>query len=353
MTRWGLVRIGVLVAFAALLLSVASAQAGNAPTYIAFVRDSNTSPAFVWIANANGSGARKLAKGSQASISPDGATVAVSGAGGSSGPALELYSTSGKAEHGFFPGAKVGATVLAWTFDSRFLLVSLLSTGVSAKGSGLEVVDTSDMKSWKLASGVIYGGGFDPTGTEVVYASSASQNENAPVNVHTVGLDGGQPQQITSEGHSLEPLFVKGGILFDFETSRGVNKAPAYQLWLYTGSHFKQLTHMKIPALQDGLVPMQASSDGNHIIASFGGEDTYNTWAVQISPFKAKEIMVDGKTVQPAGISSDGQQLLVTLGGFEGPADGGSVVSVGFNGGNPTTLVKGAAALSWNQEQPY
>lgn len=345
MNRGAAARLATCTALGALCLGLAGASAAQSPTYIAYVRGSATSQPAVWEANGTGGDAHRFAPGSEAAVSPDGRYVAVTAISAKVG--VEIYSQAGSSR---FRWGNANSSVMqsAWSANSRYLAFSVEGPTAGAKGSGLLVVDTGTDKATWVAHGVIEGFSFNPAGTELAYADTASQNLKDPVNLYSVGVDGGKPTQLTSDGRSLDPLWVRSGIVFDQQTLRGETKAPAYQLWLRAGSTERQLTHMRIPPLLDGLVGLQASADGNHILASYSGEDTYDAWAVQLSPFRATEVKVNGQPVQPAAISSNGQELLVSSGGFEQPADNGTVEIVGFSGGAGTKLARGVA-LSWNR----
>ena len=107
-----------------------------------------------------------------------------------------------------------------------------------------------------------------------------------------------------------------------------------------------------MPALLSGLAPLEASADGNRLIAEYGGEDTSYAWTVQLSPFQVKPLNVAGQPVnagqvQGAQISSNGKRLLVAVGSFEQPPNKGEVESVGFGGGTPTKLAHGTQP-SWS-----
>jgi hypothetical protein len=123
-------------------------------------------------------------------------------------------------------------------------------------------------------------------------------------------------------------------------------------LWLYSAGRVTQLTHLKVPALLDGLSPLSASADGNRLIAEYGGEDTSYAWTVQLSPLQIKPLRVAGQSpdaeqVQGEQISSDGRHLLIDVGGFEQPPNHGEVESVGFAGGTATKLARGTQP-SWS-----
>jgi hypothetical protein len=59
------------------------------------------------------------------------------------------------------------------------------------------------------------------------------------------------------------------------------------------------------------------------------------------------ELKVNGQPVQGSEISSDGQRLLVDVGGFEQSPNFGEVESVGFTGGVPDKLTRGTGP-SWS-----
>jgi hypothetical protein len=333
------------LALAGIISGSSAAAAGG---YLTFIRGSATSQPSVWIAAQDGSSARRLGAGDQATLSPDGAYVAVQRALSSSA-ALALYRPNRELASLFFSAKRYAATPLAWSADSRYLAVQLLATNPTGSGE-LELIDTKTMKAHLVAKGLVNGASFDPAGGKIAYGLTSSQSPGAPVNIYSAPLvGGGAPAQVTTDGRSLNPLWLRSGLLFDHETLRGAESAPADQLWLKSGTKLRQLTHLRLPQLIGGLVPMAASSDGNRILAAYQGEDTDIAWTVQLSPLRVSELKVNGKAVQgDAAISSTGRQLLVTVGGFEQPADDGTVEEVGFNGGTPTKLTRGAAP-SWNR----
>jgi hypothetical protein len=328
--------------------AAASASAPQSKTYIAYTSGGNTSS--VWIANANGSDPHRIAAGDGPLISPNGAYVAIQHFA-QSGVALELYSTTGKLLAGYFNSARDNATALAWSPNSQYLAVSLAST--STKGGGaLGLIDTTTLESRVVTTGVIAGASFNPAGTQLVYGLSGSVQLSSPTNLYVAGVTGGGTAQLTTNGDSFEPVWARSGIVFDRSTPRGVSKAPIYQLWIETAGKLRQLTHLRVPALLSGLAPLEASADGNRLIAEYGGEDTSYAWTVQLSPLEVKPLRVAGEPinaeeVQGAQISSDGKRLLVDVGGLEHAPDKGKVESVGFGGGTATRLAAGSQP-SWS-----
>jgi hypothetical protein len=328
--------------------AAASASAPQSESLIAYVGGGQT-PA-VWVAEADGSHAHRIAAGNDPLVSPNGAYVAVQHFA-QSGAAIELYTTAGKRLGGYFDSAKDSATALAWSSTSRYLAVGLSSTKTTG-GGALGLIDTSTLKSRVVTTGVIAGASFNPAGTQLVFGLSHSEQLSSPTNLYVADVSRGGTAELTTNGNSFEPVWARSGIVFDRSTPRGVSKAPIYQLWIDTAGKLRQLTHMRVPALLSGLAPLEASADGNRLIAEYGGEDTSYAYTVQLSPLQVKPLRVAGQSpdaqqVQGAQISSNGQRLLVDVGGFEQPPNHGEVESVGFTGGTPTKLARGTQP-SWS-----
>jgi hypothetical protein len=327
---------------------------------VAYLRYSGSSPSIIWITRPTGGMQRRLGPGEDPLISPDGGYYVAATAVNSNGPALSIYSTEGGSPRSFFSSGQANATPVAWSADGRYLAVELLGNAVnSTRGSGLAVIDTQTWTTKIVASGIIYGASFDPVeppndptaSPQLVYASAPSQLLTVPTNLWTVGVDGGQPTPLTHDGHSLYPVWGARGIVFDRERIRaGAAQAPEYQLWLMAGSqlqHQQQLTSLKVPSLDEGLVPLAVSGDGNRIIAEFGGEDTSYAWRIQITPREVSQVTIGKQYVQAAGISVDGTRLLVDAGDFEQSSSRGNVDTLAFGGGHVVKVAQGADA-SWN-----
>jgi hypothetical protein len=305
----------------------------------------------VWLANGSGGGAHKLGPGATPILSPDGDMVAAE-TFGSHGAALVIYSSSGGVVGKFFNVVKTTAQTLEWSADSRFLLVALFDTThfKTVGQSAVAVIDTSDNKITTIAHGWVSGGSFSPTAPySVVYGLSSSQDFKANVNLFRAPVSGsGSPMQITHDGRSLNPVWGANGLAFDHETLRG-NNAPAFQIMLMQGSHTTQITHTKPNKFVVGLVPQAVSADGDHLLASYQGQDTDSGWTVDLATHATHELTVHGRVVVADGISLDGKSVLVDLGDFENPPAAGTVYSVPWSGGSPTLLLHKAGQPSWNR----
>jgi hypothetical protein len=182
----------------------------------------------------------------------------------------------------------------------------------------------------------------------LAYGLSNSQSFGGKTNLFSVGVPGGSPQQLTSDGHSYFPVWGKLGIAYD-EATFVKNKAPAYSIFLLNNGHKTQITHQKVTLLQDGLMPISVSANGRHLLANFVGEDTEDAVTVDLRTHKTQKLKVNG--IPPVGyaISQDGNRVLIDVGGFQSPPQNGTVEWVPFAGGKPTVLHKHGDEPSWNQ----
>jgi hypothetical protein len=345
-------RVAAICALVLAAIAVPAAVGETTPALITYDTGTATAGPFVWVANSTGGGARRLGPGDQPLMSPSGAYVAA-GLNNSKGAALDLYSISAGSSHGFFNAKAESAQPLAWSPDSRYVAVELSSTQLKARGDGLAVIDTTTMRATMLVSGAtIAGASFNPAasgGDRLVYGIYNANDPIGPANLYTVGPTGADSTQLTHDNRSLLPVWGAKGIVYVRETSRGKQWAPVFQLWLRQGSRSIQLTHLKVDKLVSGLAPLSISSDGNRILAEFGGQDTSYAWTVQISPRRVEQVRNGtDQDLQAGQISRDGTRVLISADAFMEPPSHGMVESVPFGGGKPTRLARGADP-SWNR----
>jgi hypothetical protein len=346
-----------IVGIAASLLVAASAlpfAAGASPTAtagIAYVTGGAKSAPEVWVAGANGSSPRKLGEGLGPLLAPDGSTVAVSNES-PSGPALSLYPVGGGAPKTYFNLAHATAQAVAWSPDSRYVAVVLSSVHVpSLSGSGLAVIDTQSGTYKMIAKGRIAGASFAPGASDMLaYAQSSSMSFTAKTNVFTATPEGTQTTQITTNGRSSTPVWGARGIAFDHERLRP-GYAPLDQIWMMepNGSDPRQITHVKVGPLVEGLVPLAFSADGTRLAAEYEGTDTAIGYSVSIESGDATQLKVGNQAVSAWGISQDGNSVLISVGGFMNPPSRGKIEQIPFSGGPATVLVGHGDYPSWNE----
>lgn len=310
---------------------------------LAYVTGSARSASAIWVADADRGHPRLLGPGSQPLLAPNGSLVAAS-----DGAGLLLYRSSGGAPHHYFDDIDATAVAAAFSPDSRYLAVVLTGTDpASAASSGLAVIDTTTFSYRIIVHAQIYGTSFAPDGSDrIAYASAPSPALPAPVDVHVIGANGSREERITHDGRSLNPVWGRPGIAFDHERLRA-DAEPAYQIWLITshGRARRPLTALPIPALRDGLVPIDFSDSGRLLLAEYEGQDTGEGWLLTLASRRATPL---GAGVSGAALSRDGASVLVDRGGFLNPPDQGVVESLPVAGGLPRVLVAHGAEPSWN-----
>jgi hypothetical protein len=350
-------RRGAAVALALLGLigALASGALAVAPVpplpRLAFVKTGRAGDQ-VWVADVNGRHARHLGPGDVPLVAPSGALVAAGLSGSRS--AVAIYGP-GSSVHRFFKASRVGAQALAWSPDSRYVAVELFGNfpGRRDRDSGLAVIDTARFTSKVIVRGSICGASFSPAvPARLAYGLGprGSFCLSGRVNLFAADPNGAQRKQITTDGRSLNPVWGPTTIAFDRERVRR-RDVPAYQVWLMNpdGRARTQITHTKVPALLEGLVPMQFSSDGTRLLAEYVGQDTSEAWTVDVTHRRARRLKIRGVSVTAGGLSSDGSTVLVDRGGFLNPPSAGTVETMPFTGGPARILVRHAGYPSWNR----
>lgn len=326
------------------------------PPRLAYITETATALAKVWVADANGSESKLLGPGQQPLLAPNGQSVAASLFGTASGPqehgpAIAIYPSSGAAAADYLSLESATATALAWSPDSRYLAVYAQSNATAgiAAASSLDVIDTQTGTVTTIAHGAIYGASFARDGSDrLVFAMAHSLSFSARTNLYVAEPSGAGLHPITSDGRSLDPVWGPTYIAYDRLRARRLS--PEYQIWLGTLAtpRVRQLTHIRVGALVQGLVPLAFSASGSRLLTEFEGEDTSEAYTVNVVSGRARQVRVGDQEAQAAGISSDGSTLLLDTDSFERAPSQGRIVTVPWGGGRPTVLVAHGAQASWN-----
>ena len=352
-------RSGVQLTLAAIVVGLmacasgafASAAAGP-PALMTYIAGLPTSPS-VWVADAgDGSSARYLGQASSAQISPDGGEVAaVSIEKSTNAWTLSLYSTvAATAPSTIIPKRPQPMNLLAWSPDSRLILVT-----VGTSPAQLMIVDTTTGQSRAIATGVIYGASFAPGPSDSVVYARAMLNRTA-VNIYTTSSAGTDTHQLTSDGHSEDPLWGPGGIIFSRATARPKNAYPELQLWEMNadGSGAHQLPSVHVTSNLEGLIAVGSSLNGQHLLANLVGPTGSNTaepYVIGLSGHKPqwRDLTGQGSGYIGDAISANGNRILVTKGTAKDLKALSVVIFPWGPGGKPTTIVKQGGYASWNQ----
>lgn len=320
--------------------------AGAAPAHatLAYVKGALQGKPTVWVAADDGSGARSLAVGGfRPQVSPDGTQVAyVTG----------LRRASLKVR----PAAGGPARTLArdvWSYDAirwspdgaRISVV----TGPELGPYTLKLVDVATGDARALNQGGIHGVSFAPGGEGLVWARSFTAG-SLKANLYTTTLDGGSVVRISDDLNAASPVWGPESIAFN-RSRRASRRGDRDKLDVYTvnpdGTGIRRLTRTQPGFLLGGLVPLAWSADGARLAARYSGRDTSEAWRITAGTGSAADATGSFDGIVGWGISRDGAALLATTGGHDSPD--GDVVSVAWDGGARTVLVRRATQPSWNR----
>lgn len=315
-------------------------------------------PTYVWLARADGSGARRMAAGEAPLLSPDGQKLALARVG-SRRSALLILSPRRRAVGEYF-GFRQGVEPLAWSPDSRYLAVWAL--GPSAKQPRLVIIDTVAKRARTVARGEIEGVSFAPEGPDrLAFGLGRRELFSTPRDLYVVRGRGGRARRLTDDGSSLNPVWSQRGILFDRRRLREPEPShaplpPAYEIFLYRKSGSVQITHLDPQPLVVGLVPVAVSADGAHLLANYY-EERFGSlrsfpWAVDVPGRTAQPLypLESGLVAEGRGISRTGSRVLVENepAGLHRRLSFSSVGSISFSGGAGQELVHAAGDPSWS-----
>jgi Tol biopolymer transport system component len=315
------------------------------------------SPA-VFVANDNGSAARKVGSGSNPRISPDGQTIVFYRLGKGNQPAdLMVVAAAGGAPKKLASGWQ-DPFVFAWSSDSTTIAVLL---GPDVGKQRLTTIEIATGTQRTIARGYFSGAGFSPQSSlQLVYAMAASESFPPRSDIYRIDLlpPGAVsvapvlPHPLTSDHRSSSPLWGLNRIVFVKHLGEKSRKyGPKNDLFLINpnGKQVKRLTHTKVDPLLSGLSPTEWSASGNRLLAEFGGQDT--SYAVTVNPKTgAERALTKEREVGFVGtaLSKDGSTVLGSLGGFE-PGPGHRVVSIPYAGGKPKVLAGNASEPDWSR----
>jgi Tol biopolymer transport system component len=338
-----------------LVLAALFAFPAAASATLSYVKDPFKT--MIFVANDDGSGARKVEKGHNPKVAPDGASVAYLHEGRKFTQELKLAPATGGPGKVLMTNFRE-ASSLAWSPDSKMIAAL---RGPELGKRKLVVIDVASGKQSVIASGYFYGFSFSPDGTEIAYALSQSEKYPPRSDVFrievpipgVVHVRAPEPVRLTKDHRSSEPLWGPEKIVF-VKTVDGKKRkyGPKNELFLMSpqGKGVKRLTNTKVPPLLQGLFPTDWSADGSRLLTEFQGQDT--SYAVVVNPKTGAQRPVAGTGETGfvgTDLSADGTLVLGFNGGFDPGLRNHKVQTVPYGGGKPRTLVKEAFEPSWSR----
>jgi Tol biopolymer transport system component len=329
-----------------ILLAVLATLALPATAHATLVFERGLAKTSVWVANDDGSGAKRLVTGTQPHVSRDGKTVLYVTGAGEQSPELREIPAIGGASRRLVRNLRFGA--FAWSADGRFVAVQ---TGPLNGRQRLTLIDRTSGSARTVASGAFYGASFSPAGDQLVYARAPRDALFPATNLEVAAVAGGLPRVLTQDGRTQYPLWGPRQIVYvRYQRPARRDDGPKFNLWLLNpdGTGRRQLTHDRVPFLQSGLTPTAWSADGTKLLTEFGGQDT--AYAVTVDPATGAERVVGTKSqgFLASALSADGSTILGSSGGFEwaGPA---RIVTAPYAGSATRVLVSRGYSPDWSR----
>ena len=349
-SRPGPTRIAVPGIAAAAATAAALIGAGSASATITYEKGPNSFQPSIWVANDDGSGARRLASGrhggDQPVIAPDGSAVLFTGRS-TANPSLAIVPTAGGHVR-ILVRAIVGDYV--WSPDAKTAAVTV---GSLPRRERLVLIDVASGKTRTVVRGDIEGMSFSPDGTQLAYARGpAGRDFPGRTDIYTVPVAGGPAKRITRGHADTQPVWGPTAIAYaHYKKPKRRQDNPKSNIFLVNpdGSGRRQLTHQHAAFLLTGPAPLQFSGDGTRLLAEFGGQDTSYGEGVNVATGRV-HVLTHTRALEfglvAGGISRDGTRVIGATGGFD-PGSRHNVVTVPFAGGKPKVLVRNAFAPTW------
>jgi hypothetical protein len=322
---------------AALLVAAPDARAA-----LVYVKQANTLHPQVWAASDSGGQARRLGAGTMPVISADGTRAA-----------WRTFGTRDEVLMTALAGGRAAgrAQRVVRARDIGELALSPDGTRL-AVGQRRRVVvyDTATRQAVASAPGHAQGLSFSPDSTALAVGLAELGAVSPPTDVFVLTLATGARTTLTTGGRALNPVWGPSEIAFDRVSPRR-RDAPTYQIRAVRpdGTARRAITHLRIPSLLSGLVPLDVSADGRRMVAEFVGQDTSVGFTVNPATGRTRSLSRNQETgFVAAAIARDGSTVLGTTGGAD-PTVRKDVVTKPYNGGPRTVLARDAAYPDWSR----
>lgn len=321
------------VAVAGLLLCAPAADAA-----LVYVKKPSSAKPEVWAAGDGGGHRRRLGDGTMPVISADG-TRAAWRTFGRRDTVLTAPLAGGRVRR-IVRGREIGE--LALSPDGTRLAVGQRRPVV--------VYDTATRGTVASVAGHAQGLSFSPDSTALAFGLARGGVVSPPSDVSVLTLATGARTALTTDGRSLNPVWGPSEIVYDRARPRR-GDAPVYQLHAVRpdGTADRAITHLRVPPLLSGLVPVDVSADGRRLLAEFVGQDTSVGFTVDPTTGRSRSL---GRNLESgfaaAALSRDGGTVLGSTGGLD-PAGAHDVVTKPYRGGRTRTLVRRAGFPAWSR----
>jgi hypothetical protein len=342
----------VLATLAVVTAGASASSAPPGPAELTFTRVTHNY-ASVWVANADGSHARKInANGSDSTLSADGRWLTFERPRGVAGPFFEEL---------FLVDLATGRTrrVGATSSDERWSPVD--ARLVVSQPGGLFLIDAPSGRRTRLLSARVSSADFTPDGRSVVLARGSVEDRTTDrSDIFLLRLSDHKLVRLTRDGHSRSPLASRAGIAY----VRFKNHYGAPEVWLMRrdGSRKRLVarccetkwywTHGGAP---HGYETVALAEDGKHLLACQAWEG--GCYPVGISLPRGRRYTFPETTklgnryesATAVDLSRDGRTTLVIVAPWDDEPGPRLLYPVRFGGGKPRLLGRGIDSAAWRR----
>jgi Tol biopolymer transport system component len=359
--------LGVLkrAALVAVVLGLVGCDGGPEPSKRHLVYEKVVGETGIWIADADGTRPRLLARDGQAPVlSPDGKLVAYFANCGASNLGCTYVVSASGGKRRLLSTRRLDEPVTWSPTSERIGSISAFGGREyqqSAEEDELVSIDVATGEEVILARAAqFFGWSFSPDGERVVFARADRTAEGyigEDVDLFVTTADGGETKRITETGDSSYPVWGPTSIAFAkydlFE-----NEGRLSEIWQIQPdgagrtSITKPLRKRFVEQSSGGLFPIDWSEDGSALLAGLVGNSGSEPIAVDPETGTARKL---GRFGRPWGadtiaLSRDGRSVLIQDGSFaEVPPEKMTVLIVPYREGKPTLVARGARTPSWNR----
>ena len=314
---------------------------------LTFTRYASADKPSVWLAEADGSHARRVIAGAYSpKLSPEGRRLAylVPAVDRHSLPSLFVRDLAGGRPR------RIGrAFGYGWSPEG---------TRVAAQGPhSLVLFDLRSGERRTLVRGRLVGGfSFAPAGNAIVYSRwNGGTGRNYRSDIFVINLRGGRVMRLTTNRHSDDPVWGRRWIVyrrFHFGGDWSIGRLRLLRP-NGTGDYLLARGDERTSLARMGLRPLELSRNGRVLLACAAVEFQCAPVMFLVprgvgASFEAaiRRLARAGELANASDLSRDGRRFLFTVGPFDSPV-GDRVYAARFDGGEPRLLVRNASEPSW------
>jgi hypothetical protein len=301
----------------------------------------------IFVARLDGSYTRRIGRGSDPIVSPDGTQVAfVRNEGGRGIALLVAPSAGGAAQRRFLapPHTSLRTPNPAW-----FQPLGWLSGGrlLIARGDGLDIVLSNGTLRPLVPTRLDHGDvtsdvSISPRGDAVAFSVSSPTR----IDVYAVpARAGAHPVQLTHDGRSFAPVYAPTGLAYADSMSHQPASTDVW-FWPAGAATPHQITHTGA-----GIIPVAFDASGTHLLAENPAMHNGRLWSIELPGGRARPMTAWRGDLYGQGLSRDGRTVLAAIGCGGIVTASGIVEEIPFAGGAPRVVAHGPCRATWTSSR--